>query len=162
VGGPALAEANAKIDSVQGGLIAPGELEPVVIGCTDAEAVSDEEMLNIVAATAGYNAAMAAEADERDWIFVDPNALLRQLAQTPGAVRSFPAFPGLPGVTAEMSENTPFGSLLSRDGFHPSTTTHQLLTDALIDLINGKYGTSIPGLGQPALAVGGSPLAVSR
>jgi hypothetical protein len=146
VGGPALAEANAKIDSVQGGLLDPGELEPVVIGCTDAEAITDEEMLNIVAATAGYNAAMAAEADERDWIFVDPNALLRQLAQTPGAVLSFPAFPGLPGVSAEMSEETPFGSLLSRDGFHPSTSTHRALADILINLINNKYNTGVPAL----------------
>ncbi len=146
VGGPALAEANAKIDSVQGGDLLPQDLEPVVIGCADAEAITDEEMLNIVAATAGYNAAMAAEADERDWIFVDPNPLVRQLAQAPGAVLSFPAFPGLPGVTAEMSQNTPFGFALSRDGFHPSTSTHQVVADALIDLINAKYGTSIPTL----------------
>jgi hypothetical protein len=101
-------------------------------------------MLNIVSATAGYNAAMAAEADERDWIFVDPNPLLRDLAQSPGAVLSFPAFPGLPGVTPEMSQNTPFGYALSRDGFHPSTSTHELVADALIAAINAAYGTTIP------------------
>jgi lysophospholipase L1-like esterase len=146
VGGPALASAEAKIDSVLGGLLNPASLVPVTINCTDAQAVTAEEMLNIVAATAGYNAAMAAEAEARDWIFIDPNDLLAQLVQVPGAVLSFPAFPGLPGVTPEMSENTPFGSALSRDGFHPSTSTHRVLTDALIQAINAKYGTNIPAL----------------
>jgi hypothetical protein len=103
-------------------------------------------MLNIVANTAGYNTAMAAEAAERDWAFLDPNPILRSLAGTPGAVLAFPAFPGLPGVTAEMSQNTPFGFALSRDGFHPSTSTHQALAGILIDLINTTYGTSIPAL----------------
>jgi lysophospholipase L1-like esterase len=144
VGGPALAQANAKIDSVMGGQLDPVDLEPVVIGCTDAEAISDTEMLNIVSATAQYNAAMAAEAAERDWLFVDPNDLLRQLAGTPGAVLPFPAFPGLPGVTPEMSQNAPFGTALSRDGFHPSTSTHVLVANALIAAINAKYGTTIP------------------
>jgi hypothetical protein len=144
VGGPALALAQAKVDSVLGQILSPLAVVPVTINCTDAEAISNTEMLNIVSATAGYNAAMAAEAEERDWIFVDPNDLLRQLAQTPGAVLPFPAFPGLPGVTPEMSQNTPFGFALSRDGFHPSTSTHEAVADALIAAINAAYGTSIP------------------
>jgi lysophospholipase L1-like esterase len=144
VGGPALALAKARVDSVLGGLLLPQNLVPVTIACADAQAISNTEMLNIVSATAQYNAAMAAEAEERDWLFVDPNALLRQIAQTPGAVLPFPAFPGLPGVTPEMSQNTPFGFALSRDGFHPSTSTHELVADALIVAINAAYGTSIP------------------
>jgi hypothetical protein len=42
-----------------------------------------------------------------------------------------------------MSQNTPFGTALSRDGIHPSTSTHRLVANALIQAINAKYGTDI-------------------
>lgn len=43
-----------------------------------------------------------------------------------------------------MSQNTPFGFALSRDGIHPSTSTHEAVAAALVQAINAKYGTSIP------------------
>jgi hypothetical protein len=146
VGGPALAEANAKADSVQGGTLPPGNVEPVVITCADDKAILANEMANLFSSVAQYNAAIEAAAEELDWIFVDPNDLLAALIVTPGAIRPFPAFPGLPGVSADDSQNAPFGTALSRDGIHPSTSTHGLVTNVLIQAINAKYGTSIPAL----------------
>jgi hypothetical protein len=145
VGGPVLAEASAKVDSVQDGDLDPVDVVPVVITCADDKAITDTEMANLFSSVAQYNAAIEAIADELDWIFVDPNDLLVGLIGTPGAILPFPAFPGT-GPTAEMSQNTPFGTALSRDGIHPSTSTHRLVTNALIQAINAKYGTSIPAL----------------
>jgi lysophospholipase L1-like esterase len=145
VGGPALAEASAKLDSVQGGELPPGNVVPVVLSCADDEAITDEEMVNLFSSVAQYNAAIEAVADELDWIFLDPNDLLLGLIGTPGAILPFPAFPGT-GPTPEMSRDTPFGTALSRDGIHPSTSTHRLVANALIQAINAKYGTSIPAL----------------
>jgi lysophospholipase L1-like esterase len=146
VGGPALALANARVDSVGRGLLPPQNLVPVVIDCADATAITNTEMANLVGAITQYNAAIEAAAADVGWIYIDPNDLLLTLIGAPGAILPFPAFPGLPGVTAEMSQNTPFGTALSRDGIHPSTSTHRLVANALIQAINGAYGTSIPAL----------------
>jgi len=147
VGGPKLAEANAKVDSVQHGTLAPQNLVPVTLDCSiDAQVVTVAEMANLMAAVATYNAAIEQAATDRDWVYIDPNTLLQQLLQDPTAIRSFPAFPGLPGVTPEQSQNEPFGWALSLDGIHPSRATHVLVANALIAAINAKYSTSIPAI----------------
>lgn len=146
VGGPMLAAANAKVDSVLGGILSPLAVVPVTMGCGDTQVITNTEVLNLLSAVTQYNATIEAAATARDWIFLDPNDLLEGLAGTPGAILPFPAFPGLPGVTPEMSQNTPFGSALSRDGIHPSTSAHRLVTNALIQAINAKYQTTIPPL----------------
>jgi hypothetical protein len=137
-GAPILAEANAKVDSVQGGLLAPGNVVPATIDCAvDTDVITVNEMLNLFSSVAQYNAAIAAEAQARDWIFIDPNALLTQLAGTPGAILPFPTF-------TDQASPAPFGSALSLDGIHPSTSTHVLVANALIQAINAKYGTGVP------------------
>jgi len=146
VGGPALALANARVDSVLGGDLLPQNLVPAVIDCSDNTAITAAEMANLTVAISQYNAVIEAAADDLGWIYVDPNDLLASLAATPGAILPAPAFPGFPGVTPEMSQNTPFGFALSRDGIHPSTSTHQLVANALIQAINARYSTSIPAL----------------
>jgi hypothetical protein len=147
VGGPMLAAANAKIDSVQHGTLPPQNLVPVVMDCSvDAQMVTVPEMANLFAAVASYNAVIAQAASDRDWVYIDPNALLAQLVQDPTAIRSFPAFPGLPGVTTDESLHEPFGWALSLDGIHPSATTHVLVANALIAAINAKYGTAVPAI----------------
>ena len=41
----------------------------------------------MIATVAQYNATIAQEAADRDWVFLDPNPLLVQLAADPSAVR---------------------------------------------------------------------------
>ncbi len=142
VGGAALALASARQDSVLGGLLSPASVVPAVIDCADASAVTNTEMANLFSAVTQYNATIEAEADARGWIFVDPNDLLLSLFGTPGAILSFPAFPGLPNP----SLTAPFGTAISLDGVHPSASTHILVANALIAAINAKYGTSIPAV----------------
>jgi hypothetical protein len=155
IGAPTLATANARAQDTavvnaifRVALGVPGATlpTPTTLDCGDATAITATESLNLIGAVAAYNATIEAAATELDWVFVDPNDLLAGLSGTPGAILQFPAFPGLPGVTPAMSQNTPFGFALSRDGIHPSTSTHELVTDALIAAINAKYGTGIPAL----------------
>jgi len=141
VGAPKLAEAQAKLDSVLGGMLNPIDLVPVTLACTDAEAVTAQESLNMILAVSAYNTAIAAAAQARDWPFIDPNVLLGQLAQVPGAILPFPALPPSPA-----SVTAPFGTLFSRDGLHPSSSTHVESAKAMIDAINAHYNTSIPNL----------------
>jgi hypothetical protein len=118
----------------------------VVIDCAvDAETVTAAEVLNMFGSVAAYNVAIEDEVTARGWIFIDPNALLEQLAGDPTAIRSFPAFPGtVPDPTISVTQ--PFGSAFSLDGIHPSSSTHAIVAGALIQAINLVYGTSIPPL----------------
>ena len=136
VGGAALALAQARLDSVTGGTLAPGSLQPAVIDCNSTAAVSLPEMVRMVTAVASYNATIESEATARGWAYVDPNVLLRQLLTTAGAVLPMPTF-------TDPTNAFPFGTALSKDGIHPATATHVLIANALIAAINAKYGTSL-------------------
>lgn len=143
VGGTMLAQAQAKVDSVMGGTLNPASVVPVTMDCSvDAAMVTVAEMSNLFASIAQYNAAIQTEAASRNWAYVDPNVLLEQGAQTPGALRPFPAF----DPTDPQHATAPFGTLLSFDGIHPSSAAHVLVADAVITAINAAYGTSLATL----------------
>jgi lysophospholipase L1-like esterase len=142
MGGPLLSLANARIDSVQGGLLAPQDLQTVTMDCSVQDAVTISEMVNLFASITAFNATIEAAADERGWIYVDPNLLLAQLAADPtmSQIRPFPAFdPDDP-----QHETAPFGTALSLDGFHPSSSSHVLVANALIQTINAAYDLNVP------------------
>ncbi len=111
---------------------------PTTLDCSVPQVISEQEALNMIATVAQYNAAIAQEAADRDWVFVDPNPLLVQLAADPSAIRPFPAFPPDPAFLT-----APFGTAVSRDGIHANAVSHRLVADALIAAINAKYSTSI-------------------
>ncbi|HET7039780.1 MAG TPA: hypothetical protein VFH97_07820 [Gemmatimonadales bacterium] len=143
VGGPALALAQARVDSVLGGDLQPGDMQTVVIDCADDNrTVTAAEVLNMFSAVAQYNAVVEAEADERGWAYLDPNTLLGQLSADTTALRRFPAFPGT--AAPNITVNEPFGWALSLDGVHPSSQAHFLVAQALAQAINVTYGTNIP------------------
>jgi hypothetical protein len=113
---------------------------PTTLDCSVPQVISTQEAVDMILAVAQYNGAIEAEATERDWIYLDPNELLEQVAQDPTAIRPFPAFS--PADPQHVTE--PFGWALSLDGLHPSGRSHVLVTDALIDAINTKYDAAIP------------------
>jgi lysophospholipase L1-like esterase len=139
VGGAALASAQAKLDSVDDGLLAAGSMTPAVIDCDSPAAVSVAEMVNLLTAVTGYNAAIENEALDRGLVYLDPNVLLQQQLAEPGAILPFPTF-------TDQTSPAPFGTSISMDGIHPSASAHRLITDALIAAINAAYGTTIPEL----------------
>ena len=113
---------------------------PQTLDCSVQDVVSTTELLNLVGAVEAYNVTIAAEAAARGWAYLDPNTILEQLLQDPTAIRPFPAFSPLD----PQHETAPFGTALSRDGIHPSTSTHLGTAQALVQLINATYGTTIP------------------
>jgi lysophospholipase L1-like esterase len=81
-----------------------------------------------------YNTLISAEADSLGFAYFDPNPALVAL-KVSGAV---PPFPNLADGTAA------FGTYFSLDGVHPAAAAHVLLANAIIDVVNAKYGTSSP------------------
>jgi hypothetical protein len=111
------------------------------LDCSDPHVISVAETVNLITTVAQYNGIIQQSATDRHWLFVDPNLLLRTLAATPGAIRPFPAFPPDPNATA-----APFGTAISRDGIHPSTSTQKLIAQSLQQAINAFYSSAIPAV----------------
>ncbi len=99
--------------------------------------VTDAERTYYQARVAAYNAYIQAKADSVGFAYLDPNPLFLQLKQA-GAI---PPFPNLAAPTAPFA--TAAGRYITNDGVHPSTSAHYVLANALITLINGKYGSTL-------------------
>ncbi|MEO7712955.1 MAG: SGNH/GDSL hydrolase family protein [Gemmatimonadaceae bacterium] len=80
-----------------------------------------------------YNAYLSAKAAAIGFAYYDPNPLLAANRAT----NAIPRFPNFTSATAT------FGALVSLDGFHPALGAHKLIANALIPVINAKYGTSL-------------------
>lgn len=129
------------------------------------------EQQAVSARAAAFNARLKKLADDNGWIYRDPNALLAKFIGERDAqgrfqrIRKCQALPaalqtGNPraiqgaivtscpvpatGATAPFAAPNFFGSLISFDGFHPSTEAHTLVANDLIDALNSAHGTSIP------------------
>ncbi|HJQ67086.1 MAG TPA: SGNH/GDSL hydrolase family protein [Gemmatimonadales bacterium] len=121
------------------GLIAAAQAGAVdTLDCLNDHNITPGELANLHAAVAGYNAHISSEATARGYAYFDPNAALAALRADTNLVAVFPHPPPDPRATA-----TPFGSAVSRDGVHPSAATHKLIANALIQVINAKYQTSL-------------------
>jgi len=114
---------------------------PQTLDCSVAKVISVAEAVNMITTVVQYNATIAAAATAKGWLYLDPNPLLRGLAANPAQIRPFPAFPPDPGATT-----APFGTAISRDGIHPSTSTQRLIAQSLQQAINAKYGSAIPAV----------------
>ncbi len=122
------------LDSAQLGI-------PVTLDCfNDAQVLVTSELLTVVQAIGAYNATIQAEATERGWSYVDLNALVLDPLQLQGDIAPFP---NTTGIEASIA---PFGSALSRDGVHPSASTHKLIANAIMGAINTTYGTDLEPL----------------
>jgi lysophospholipase L1-like esterase len=92
------------------------------------------EQATVSATVTGYNTYIHAKADSLGFAYYDANPLLLQLVAS-GAILPVP---NLASATA------PFGTAVSLDGVHPSTATHILIANGIIDVINAKYSTAVP------------------
>src|SRR5256885_42234 len=111
------------------------------LDCNNSHVISVPEAVNMIGTVAQYNATIQQAATARGWLFLDPNTLLKALAASPAAVRPFPAVPPDANATA-----APFGTALSRDGIHPSTSTQKLIAQTLQGAINAFYQSAIPAV----------------
>jgi hypothetical protein len=106
--------------------------------CTEVPTVQPAEFRKLARTVVAYNNFISSQAGARGYAYLDPNALFTALPA--GSIPAFPALSGAASVT------TPFGAFFSRDGVHPSAASHKLLANALIGVINGTYGSSIPAV----------------
>jgi len=99
--------------------------------------LSAAEQAAIAANVAKINAYVAAKADTAKFAYFDPNSAL-------AALKASGAIPALPNFN---DPKNPYGTYISFDGVHPRKPAHTAVANALIDLINAKYGTTIPKIG---------------
>ncbi|HEX8272845.1 MAG TPA: SGNH/GDSL hydrolase family protein [Longimicrobiaceae bacterium] len=133
--------------------------------------LSADEQTTIAQRTAAFNALLQQRAQANGWIYLDPNPTLTQLANQTDAqgryqrlrkcqtlqaaiatgsaaniqnalLRSCPV--PTTGTTATFAAPNFFGSLISFDGFHPSSEAHTVVANLLINAINTKHGLTIP------------------
>lgn len=114
---------------------------PDTLDCSNPHVISVARTINMMVTVVKYDSTILAAATKRKWLYVDPNALLKQLAGVPGAIRAFPAFPPDPNAVP-----APFGTAISRDGIHPSTSTQKLIAQSLQQAINQFYKSAIPAI----------------
>jgi hypothetical protein len=91
------------------------------------------EITNLETATHDYNSAIASEATTRRWAVLDLYSLFKQTAANGVTVG------GQHYTTAFVS-----GGIFGLDGVHPSDLGYGIITNAMIDAVNAKYGASIP------------------
>jgi hypothetical protein len=112
---------------------------------------------------AQFNAAIEAAATANNWLYVDPNTILegfrankeaatgryqflrkcQDLATAATAAQFQAAVLNSCPVTGATAAPNFFGSLISFDGVHPSTSAHRILAGRFAAAINAKYGTTL-------------------
>ena len=112
---------------------------PRTLDCMVDPVISAAEAAFMTLVVGAYNQIIEQHATTRGWAYIDPNEILMDLLQDPTKIRPFPAFdPADP-----QHVPAPFGTAVSRDGVHPSLSSHELLADALIAAIAATYGVGV-------------------
>jgi hypothetical protein len=131
---------NIQIIAYLKGAVAQGA--PAIISCnkTDVPGYGDylvldaTEQATVGALITSYNAYIQSKAQAIGFAYWDPNPALAALDAVPGAILRPPNI---------GSATNPFGTAFSLDGVHPSSSSHVLVANGIIDAINTKYGTSV-------------------
>jgi hypothetical protein len=112
---------------------------PFTLDCSNTnQVVTPEEFAYVRTTTEQMNQLIRDLAAQHHWALVEAGEVFATLA--PG----IPPFPDLSAVPTGGSIS--FGPYFSLDGFHPSSATHRVIADAMIQEINQFYNTQIPAL----------------
>ena len=98
------------------------------------------ELASLKTAVTNYNNYISTKAQAIGFGYVNPNAALDSLKLKNEITATGPDF---------TKPTAPFGTWISLDGAHPSSSAHRLLTNYLVDVINGKYGTTLTKISVP-------------
>lgn len=93
------------------------------------------EQSAVAAAQASYNATIQALAGANDLAYVDARAALQAIAGG-----------GVPFDGGVVTSTFVTGGGFSLDGVHPSPRGYALTANTIIDAINAKYGSTVPGV----------------
>ncbi|WP_263787492.1 SGNH/GDSL hydrolase family protein [Salinibacter grassmerensis] len=117
----------------------PDDLEDTVVSQIDEDVrpvsfLTPPEISFLQDRVATFNEQVIREKVNDDYGYVNPNTLFQS------NIEQIPVFPELfENPETPWGTDQPFGPLFSLDGIHPSTTTHHLVANALIDEINNTY-----------------------
>ena len=111
-------------------------VEGVSLPLEDKWVLTPEEQASVSGALTAYNQTIAALAQDYDLAFVDAFAFLNDLAAN-GAPLS-------DGSTVTTRYGT--GGGFSLDGVHPSPRGYALIANLIVETINAKYGSNLPGV----------------
>jgi hypothetical protein len=114
----------------------PTSINGVAVPLADKWVLTPEEQLAVATAQVSYNQTIAALAQVYDVAFVDANGFLSTFAET--------GFPLSDGSTVRATYGT--GGGFSLDGVHPSPRGYALLANLMVEAINTKYGSNLPGV----------------
>jgi lysophospholipase L1-like esterase len=109
-----------------------GELGDVFI-------IDTNEQATIQTRVDDYNSYIQTKANALGWGYYNPNATLVAQRTPTGCIAQ------VPNLTAAAAAS-PFGTCVSADGVHPTAAGQRLIANALIDVINNKYITTIPAV----------------
>ncbi len=92
------------------------------------------EQTTVNTIVSGYNQYLQGTANSIGFAYYDPNTILNSLKAAGTLIRATPNY---------ASATAPFGTGMSIDGIHPALAVHRELANALIGVINAKYGTTL-------------------
>ncbi len=92
------------------------------------------EQTTVNTIVSGYNQYLQGTANSIGFAYYDPNTILNSLKAAGTLVRATPNY---------ASATAPFGTGMSLDGVHPALAVHREIANALIGVINAKYGTTL-------------------
>ncbi len=99
--------------------------------------------------TQTYNSVLQQEAEDRGWAYVNVNAALGALYAAGTDTPTDPSDDLVPKFPNLDSDQPTFGTFFSEDGVHPSSATHQVVTNLFVDAINAEYDTSLEPIEAP-------------
>lgn len=114
----------------------PTSINGVAVPLEDKWVLTPEEQEIAENAVEAYNQAIAGLAAQYDLAFLDANALLTTLNETGITLADGSV------VTAEFGT----GGGFSLDGVHPSPRGYAIIANAMIEVINEKFGSNLPGV----------------
>lgn len=125
--------------------------QTVTLDCqaTGTRVLTLNEVSSVVGAVQQYNAIIEQQAQQRDLdlAFFNPNNVLGALYTNDDGDED-PTNDLIPKFPARDSDQ-PFGQFFSLDGVHPSSATHRVITNRLVDTINDQYDTSLQKIEAP-------------
>ena len=127
-----------------------GTLDQVGIGTLGGLSVlTASETQQLVGRLQAYNTFLQLEADDRDWAYVDVNAALGALYNAGTETPNDPSDDLVPKFPNLAPDQPTFGQFFSEDGVHPSSATHQVVTNLFVEAINDEYATSLQTIDAP-------------
>ncbi len=111
-------------------------VEGVSLPLADKWVLTPDEQASVAGATASYNQTIATLAQAYDLAFVDANAYVQTISEVGVPLRD--------GSTITANYGT--GGGFSLDGVHPSPRGYALVANLIVETINAKYGSNLPGV----------------